>query len=337
MRIKALSLLFILFIGILSLCAFYGFYYFPHAPLSNNLKVIIFEIPAGSSIKYISNQLVSAGLLPPSKAPLFCLLVQFKGVEKSFKAGEYAIAMDNSPEQLIKKFIKGEVIQYALTIPEGATIKEVVNLMHAHPKIKKTVINQPLELVKALHVPYLSAEGLLYPDTYYFIAHTTELAILKRAYEKMQIELQKAWRNKAEDTVLNNPYEALILASIIEKEAAVVQERYIISGVFQRRISKNMRLQADPTVVYGLGEEFPGILTRALLKKHTDFNTYLNTGLPPTPISLPSLSALQAALHPMPDGTLYFVAKGDGTHYFSATLEEHNQAVRKYRRGEHEH
>jgi UPF0755 protein len=184
--------------------------------------------------------------------------------------------------------------------------------------------------MEAIGVSENHPEGLFFPDTYYFPNHTTDRDFLLRAYRMMQQKLAAAWGQRAENLPLQTPYEALILASIVEKETSAAQERAQIAGVFVRRLLKGMRLQTDPTVIYGLGEEFDGNIRRKDLRTDHPYNTYLRAGLPPTPIALPSQASIEAVLHPAAGKTLYFVARGDGSHYFSTTLDEHNAAVRKY-------
>ena len=201
----------------------------------------------------------------------------------------------------------------------------------ANDAIKKTI--KPLDsksIALALNIPYDSVEGQLFPDTYYFSRNTPDIEILRRAYQAMQKKISYEWQHRSEEVPYKNSYEALIMASIIEKETGKSIEANLISGVFIHRLSIGMKLQSDPTVIYGLGKNFTGDLTKKDLLTDNPFNTYTREGLPPTPITMPSLISIRAALHPTKTDALYFVGKGDGTHYFSASLNEHNQAVRKY-------
>jgi UPF0755 protein len=324
--------LFVLVI-LLSLTLGYLFLYFPHTSLNSKKDIKTVEVLAGSSVKGIAKQLEDENILTPLQARVFCWWIKFRGTQSLLQAGVYAITLDVTPQKLLEKFVKGDVAQYALTLHEGQTIFDVLVALNKHPAIKNCLADKSHEeLMSFLGEPHLFAEGLFFPDTYYFNANTTDIAFLRRARQAMQEKLDEAWEQRDPDILLKTPYEALILASIIEKETSNEQERFIISGVFHRRIEKNMRLQADPTVGYGV-REFKKPLTKAHLRSDTPYNTYLYKGLPPTPIGLPSIQSIIAALHPQKGEALYFVAKGDGTHQFSATLEEHNEAVANYRRG----
>lgn len=253
---------------------------------------------------------------------LFQIWIRSQGTGKKIQAGEYRFTKNITPRALMQKWLKGDVVLYSVTIPEGVTLQTFVNVLNNHPKTKKTSLNLDL----------MANEGLYYPDTYYFPLNTPPDLILKKAHITMQHKLEKAWETRSSAVSLHTPYEALILASIIEKETAKDFEKPIISGVFQRRLAKKMRLQADPTVIYGLQASFNGNITKADLRNPTPYNTYTNIGLPPTPIALPGMRSIEAALHPDESDYLYFVGKGDGTHHFSATLQEHNEAVKKYQK-----
>lgn len=297
-----------------------GFYFFPKVPLSTQSTVIECEFYPGSSVKAILKQLRSHGVLSFYQSFLFRLYIASQHAEKKIQAGEYCIAKNATPEALLQKWIKGEVILYPITFPEGITVKSALSILEKHPKIKQSSILFTAE-----------KEGTYYPETYYFPANTSGEAILKMAQSMMEKKLANAWRQRDPSVVLKTPYEALILASIIEKETSNEQEKPIISGIFQRRLIKKMRLQADPTVVYGLSF-FNGHLTKKDLQSPTPYNTYVNFGLPPTPIAWPGMRSIEAALDPDKSDYLYFVAKGDGTHHFSATLQEHNKAVKQYQK-----
>lgn len=276
------------------------------------------EIYPGSSVKVILKQLRSQGILSFYQSFLFRLYIALQHAQKKIQAGEYYIANDITPETLLQKWINGEVILYSITFPEGITLKLALSILEKHPKIKQSAIIFTSE-----------KEGIYYPETYSFPANTSKEAILKMAQSMMENKLANAWSRRDPCVVLKTPYEALILASIIEKETSNEQEKKIISGIFQRRLAKKMRLQADPTVVYGL-PFFNGNLTKKDLQNPTPYNTYVNFGLPPTPIAWPGMSSIEAALNPDKSDYLYFVAKGEGTHHFSATLQEHNKAVKQY-------
>lgn len=297
-------------------------------------KEVIFNLAPGSSAKSMVRQLQKEHILTPLQAWLFYGWIQCNNAQKRLQAGEYRL-VNLTPKQLLQKLITGEVVQHRLVLVEGSTFEQVLKMLNEHPAIKKTLTDKSSQqVIQLLDETYTKPEGLLFPDTYYFTLQSSDILLLKQAFRAMQTLLHQAWENRDPTIILKTPYEALILASIIEKETAVSNEKALISGVFQRRLASNMRLQADPTVVYGLGKDFTGPLTRAHLKQDTPYNTYLYKGLPPTPIGLPGKVAIEAALHPVHSEALYFVAKGDGTHYFSNTLTEHNQAVARYRRGE---
>jgi UPF0755 protein len=233
---------------------------------------------------------------------------------------------------LVAKFINGDVIIHTLTFLEGTTFNDALALMAQNASLKHTLVGKTQdELIAILANGNTSLEGLFFPDTYHFTANLSDVALLKKASTVMQSKLNAAWESRDPDIILKSPYEALILASIIEKETSLDDERSLVSGVFQRRLAKNMRLQADPTVAYGLGKDLVGSLKSAHLKQDTPYNTYLHKGLPPTPIALPSMKSIQAALHPDKGNALYFVAIGNGRHQFSENLDEHNLAVARYR------
>jgi UPF0755 protein len=221
------------------------------------------------------------------------------------------------------------VVQYSLTIVEGMTLQQLLEQLKQHRAIISNT--EPQTLAKQLGISHSSAEGWFLPETYAFPANTQDLGFLQRAYQKMQTVLNQEWQQRAADLPYKTPYEALIMASIIEKETAAAEERAKIAGVFVRRLEKGMRLQTDPTVIYGMGAQFDGNLRRKDLRKDTPYNTYTRKGLPPTPICLPGKASIHAALHPEQGEELYFVATGkDGKHVFSKTLTEHNKAVRRY-------
>ncbi|MFI4937917.1 MAG: endolytic transglycosylase MltG [Candidatus Berkiellales bacterium] len=309
------------------------FWVFPRQPFSHDSDIAIYNLTKGTSAKAMLEQFKRRGILTARQAQLFRWWIQIQGLEKSLQVGEYAIPLNITPRVLLEKLIKGDVLQHVLTVQEGSTIRETLMIMHQHPAIKKCLVGKSLpEIMALLGEPSLFAEGVFFPDTYYFTADLTDLALLRRARQTMNQRLNTIWAQRDPNVVLHSSYEALILASIIEKETGLDQERHIISGVFQRRLAKHMRLQADPTVAYGLSD-FSGILTKEHLKQESPYNTYLHGGLPPTPIALPSMKSIIAACHPDKGEALYFVAKGDGGHYFSNTLADHNKAVEYYRRG----
>ncbi|MCK4609255.1 MAG: endolytic transglycosylase MltG, partial [Gammaproteobacteria bacterium] len=236
-----------------------------------------------------------------------------------------------TPIQLLNKLVSGDVILRSFTIVDGWTFHDMINALEQNPSIVHTLkgLTDP-QIMQKIGVPGEIPEGRFYPDTYKFSGGVKDVDILRSAYKLMQSKLNAAWNNRAADAPYSCQYKALIAASIIEKEAAVPSERPIISGVIKRRLKKNMYLQMDPTVIYGLGDSYKGDLTVKDLRRNTPYNTYLHKRLPPTPICIPSIDAFEAALHPQAGKELYFVAKGDGTHEFSATLKEQDAAIRKY-------
>ncbi len=295
---------------------------------------VYYTIKPGASLSSVAKELQQRGLI---EYPHYWLwYAKWEGLAEQIKAGEYAIAPQMTPPQLLALFVSGKVIDYTLTIPEGWTFLQMVKALHQHEKIKKTLTDDDGKLLSgAVIMARLGhagkhPEGMFYPDTYHFTNNTTDVEFLQRAYRQMQQRLAHEWKNRAADLPYKNSYEALIMASIIEKETAAPEEREQIAGVFVRRLNKRMRLQTDPTVIYGLGERFDGNLRRRDLREANPYNTYKIKGLPPSPIALPGGDAIYAALHPAAGDTLYFVSRGDGTHKFSVTNEEHNAAVRKY-------
>lgn len=250
----------------------------------------------------------------------------------NIKTGEYALPEYLSPMRLLHLLIKGDVIVHQLTLVEGWTVRQALAELAANPKVQSTLTDPAVfeDWVKSLGVAGNSLEGWIYPDTYQFTRGMTDREILLRAYKRTREVLEEEWATRAENLPYASPYEALIMASIVEKETGVKHERGQISGVFVRRLQQGMKLQTDPTVIYGLGSEYAGNIKREHLTQATPYNTYVIKGLPPTPIAMAGREAIRAALHPEPGSSVYFVAKGDGSHHFSATLDEHNAAVRRY-------
>jgi UPF0755 protein len=232
----------------------------------------------------------------------------------------------------LETIVSGKVVLHSYTVVEGMTSQQLLSSLADNENLKSTVASlSDQELLSALGTEFHHLEGLFLPETYLFPAGTSDLDFLKRAYNSLETYLNQAWLNKADKLPYETPYEALIMASIIEKETGIPEERTEIAGVFVRRLEKGMRLQTDPTVIYGMGENYDGNIRRKDLRTDTAYNTYTRHGLPPTPIALASKESIYAALHPKDGNSLYFVATGkDGRHYFSSTLKEHNNAVRKY-------
>ncbi|CAH9018437.1 endolytic transglycosylase MltG [Candidatus Nitrosacidococcus sp. I8] len=325
--------LFFFFLSIiLSLGVWIKFEY--HKFINTFLKVeeggSYFEIPKGATARSIAKELYDQGLLLTH--PLyFSLFTRWKGKTQAIKAGEYYIPSETTPPSFLAQIVNGKVVQHSFTIIEGWTFIQLINAINNTPYLQHTLIQSgPTEIMEYLGYSNIHPEGRFFPDTYSFPAEFTDISILKRAFQLMENHLMSEWDNRAPNLPYQNPYEALTMASIVERESALEIERSIISGVFIRRLKKKMRLQTDPTVIYGLGELFTGTLHRSDLKKDTPYNTYTRFGLPITPICMPSLKSLHAALHPDDGDTLYFVARGDGSHQFSTSYEEHRDAVQTY-------
>lgn len=292
---------------------------------------VVLVIEQGSSLNRIARQLDNAGVL--SSRDAFILYARYRGVSQLIRAGEYEMTPGITGLEVLDKLVAGDVYLHSVTLVEGWTFREALAALQTHPAIRSTQDpERPDQTMAQLGYPDTHPEGRFFPDTYRFERNSTDLQLLRVALERMNLELDLAWARHDPDLPLEKPDELLILASIIEKETALDTERREIAGVFVRRLEKNMRLQTDPTVIYGLGPSFDGNLRRRDLSTDTPYNTYTRHGLPPTPICLPGRESLQAAADPAPGTALYFVATGnpDGSHYFSETLEEHNAAVARY-------
>lgn len=288
-----------------------------------------YVLKSGVSARTFANDLHKhAGLKNPF---LFRLLIKLSGEGHKLQSGEYFFPKGSTASEVLGMVVDGEVLNYPFIIVNGWNYRGVVKALQKNSSLKKTIAGQSAQAVaKKLGTEYKTPEGLLFPDTYYYVSGATDFAVLQRAYKTMQDYLQKAWQNRASDLPYRNSYKALIVASMIEKETAIKQEKPIIAAVILNRLKKWIPLQIDATVIYGLGENFNGDLTRKDLRHKTPYNTYVNYGLPPTPISMPGRDSIQAALHPAKTDVLYFVAKDDGTHKFSKTLKRHDLAVEKY-------
>lgn len=291
-----------------------------------------YVVPAGTTLRGFARELAARGVL--SEPHSFVLLAHLKGVSRDLKAGEYRFRRGITPSELLDQVVAGRVVEYPLVLVEGWTFRQFRQALERAPKLAQTLKGaSDAEVMAALGRVGEHPEGRFFPDTYFYASGTTDRMILARAYEKMRQRLEEEWANRDPDLPLRTPYEALILASIVEKETARPEERRLIAGVFIQRLKRRMRLQSDPTVIYGLGSAFDGNLRLRDLRRDTPYNTYTRAGLPPTPIAMPSLEALRAVLQPAQTDALYFVSRGDGSHEFSATLEEHTRAVVKYQLG----
>jgi UPF0755 protein len=292
-----------------------------------------FEIKPGSSFGQVSRQLADRGII--TQPEMFRWYARLSGNAGAVQAGEYFIEAGTTAAGLLDKFVSGVVQLYSFTIVEGWTFRELIAALNASDLIENGVVYEDWPAVLlTLNSDLMHPEGLFLPETYRFPKGTRDIDILRQAYELMQETLAVEWAGRATNLPLQSPYEALILASIVEKETALADERPRIAGVFVRRLQERMRLQTDPTVIYGIGTGFNGNLTRNDLRNDTPYNTYTRGGLPPTPIALPGKAAINAALNPAEGSELYFVATGfgDGSHKFSDTKEQHDQAVQEYLR-----
>jgi UPF0755 protein len=301
------------------------------APLAVGTEPVRIEIPRGQPLAHTARELESRGVL--RHARWLGAYAAFTGADAKIRAGEYDIPPGTTPRSLLELFESGDVVQHSVTIVEGWTFRDLRKALERAPELRNTLAGQDdAAVMAALGEPGQAPEGLFFPDTYLFGKGASDLDVLRQARERMRKELSQAWAARAQGLPIDDPYQALILASIIEKETALTAERARISGVFTERLRKGMRLQTDPTVIYGLGSGFDGNLRRSDLERDGPYNTYTRAGLPPTPIALPGAGALAAAVQPDERGEFYFVATGeaDGSHVFSRTLAEHERAVAAY-------
>lgn len=305
--------------------------YYVTRPLPLPATPFVFDLKPGHSLKVTARELQQAGLLQRDWS--FVWLARLLGHSTQLKAGNYVLEHPVSLLKLLKIISKGEVSQRQISVIEGWTFRQFREALNGSPDITHTTINMTdAEILQRIGAPESQPEGLFFPDTYYFAAGSSDLVILKRAYQTMQKHLQQAWLGRDPGLPLQTPYQALILASIVEKETGAPVDRSMIAGVFINRLRKGMLLQTDPTVIYGLGDKYDGNLHKRDLLTDTAYNTYTRAGLTPTPIALPGVAALQAALHPAQTEALYFVSRGDGSSQFSNTLSAHNRAVDKFQK-----
>ena len=292
------------------------------------------RIAAGSSARAIARQLQQAGVQIDAEA--FVAAARATGATQSLRAGRYEITRGMNLLALVDKLRRGDVLRERVTIVEGSTFAEMRAALAAHPELRQDTANlSDAELLRAVGADESHPEGLFAPETYVFDTGSSDLEVLRQAYRAQRAILQKGWEGRSPGLPYRTAYEALVMASIVEKETGVAAERSRIAGVFVNRLQKGMLLQTDPTVIYGLGEKFDGNLRKRDLTTDSPYNTYTRTGLPPTPIALPGRASIAAALNPEPTKALYFVARGDGTSEFSETLNDHNRAVGKYQLGGH--
>lgn len=289
----------------------------------------LLDVPSGSSPTGVLNRLQADGVI--KDAFLLRLYWRFNLSSQSLHSGEYRMTPGMNARSLLTLWEKGDVVQYSLTLVEGWTFRQVRAALGKQAKLEQTLTNlSDSEVMAKLGHPDVFPEGRFFPDTYRYVRGMTDVELLKQAYNRLDEVLQDEWDKRAADVPYVDPYQALIMASLVEKETGVPQERGQIAGVFVRRLQQGMLLQTDPTVIYGLGERYNGKITRAFLKEATPYNTYVMSGLPPTPISMVGREAIHAAMNPVAGNSLYFVARGDGSHVFSADLDAHNAAVKEF-------
>ncbi len=323
---RLLALLFLILMLTLASVSYYAF-----SPLSLPDTPFEFSLKQGSSLKSTAREMQQFGLLKHGWQ--FVWLARLLGKSGQIKAGNYALEHPVSPLQLLNIISSGEVSLSQVSVIEGWTFKQMREALNANPDITHDSASlSDEEILQRIGATETRPEGLFFPNTYYFAAGSSDLKILKRSYQTMQKHLQQEWLARAPDLPFQTPYQALILASIIEKETGTPSDRQMIAGVFVNRLRKGMMLQSDPTVIYGMGDKFDGNLRKRDLLADGNYNTYKRRGLTPTPISLPGVAALQAALHPAQTDALYFVARGDGSSQFSNNLTRHNRAVNRYQK-----
>jgi UPF0755 protein len=328
--IKELALWALFFVAILlGLFTYYARTSIPleHVPFEFSLK-------PGISLKGAAHQIRQDGGI--NNEWLFVTLARTLGKATQIKPGNYQLEHEVSPLQLLDMISKGQVAQSSLTIIEGSTFKDLRKLLNQDPTLRHdSAALTDEDILARIGATDKRVEGMFFPDTYNFARGSSDLVVLKRAYQLMQRKLQEVWKNRASGLPFKTPYQALILASIVEKETGQAKDRALIASVFINRLHRKMRLQTDPTVIYGMGDKFDGNLRKRDLLHDTPYNTYTRDGLPPTPIALPGLASLEAVMHPAPGHALYFVARGDGSSEFSDSLIEHNNAVNRFQLKKH--
>ncbi|MBW3500144.1 MULTISPECIES: endolytic transglycosylase MltG [Janthinobacterium] len=307
------------------------FVYWAQQPITTDGEAIPFTISPGSGAHAAGQQIADAGV--PIVPILFNMLARIEGKTSKIKAGSYELKPGTTPQRLITQLARGEFAQESLTIIEGWTFKQMRLAMANHPGLKHDTVGlSDKELMAKISPEYVLPEGLFFPDTYLFAKGASEMQIFRQAHTAMIGRLSEAWDKRDPALPYKNPYEALIMASIVEKETGQKSERAMIAGVFVNRLKTGMLLQTDPTVIYGMGDNYQGKIRKRDLEADTPYNTYTRGGLPPTPIALAGAQSLTAALAPARTQALYFVARGDGTSQFSANLPDHNRAVNQYQR-----
>ena len=296
------------------------------------LEPVVVDVEPGTGFGRLARDLENGGVV--GSATLFSVLARLENVTESVRAGEYRFAPAVDPNAVLRQLVEGDVVVYRLQILEGWTVSDLLDAAGRAPGLEPTLGETEVgELLARLGLGTGHAEGQFFPDTYHYARGVTDAEILRMAYRKMQSVIRAEWNARAADLPYRDQSDALVMASLVEKETGLAEDRARVAGVFVRRLKRGMRLQADPAVIYGLGREFDGNLTRSHLASDGPYNTYTRSGLPPTPIALPGRAAIRAALQPADEDVMYFVARGDGSSEFSRTLEEHVAAVRRFQLG----
>lgn len=308
-----------------------AFFYYATLEVAPGALPLQFSLKAGSSLRSAAAQMERAGVLRHPEA--FVVMGRLLGEAGNIRAGIYEVTRPITPYALLRRVTEGDVTQQVIKFVEGWTFRQMREALDAHPHLRHDTRElSDAEILSRVGAQEASPEGVFFPNTYHFDTGSSDLRVLRRAYRLMQGHLESQWARRAAGLPLKTPYEALILASIVEKETGKPADRPLVAAVFVNRLRKGMLLQADPTVIYGVGSAFDGNLRKRDLQTDTPYNTYRRTGLPPTPIAMPGLASLAATLNPPQSDVLYFVSRGDGTSHFSRTLGEHERAVTKYQR-----
>ncbi|MGF6411022.1 endolytic transglycosylase MltG [Paraburkholderia sp. MM5482-R1] len=321
---------------VLAAAAIAAGYYWATRPLELTPAQLDVTVKPHSSLRSVALQLNRGGV--PVEPELFIAMTRLLGLQSELKSGNYEFKSGITPYEVLQKIARGDVNEYVATVIEGWTFKHMRAELDANPALKHDTLGMSdADLMSAIGAPEASignGEGLFFPDTYLFDKGTSDLDIYRRAYRLMRVRLDEAWLARAPNLPYKSPYDALTMASIVEKETGKASDRALVAAVFANRLRAGMPLQTDPTVIYGMGDSYAGHIRKKDLQTDTPYNTYTRMGLPPTPISLPSVASLQAAMNPAQSNALYFVSRGDGSSIFSDTLGEHNKAVDKYIRGQ---
>lgn len=314
--------------GLLLAAGSFLFYAFFIRPLPLAPAGYSYELERGQSLSHLSKKLYKDDLI---KYPgILNIYARLKRIDKKVHAGEYHLSANSNLLDLLEQIEKGENLKRSITFVEGWTVKQLLEALVQEDALDSSQVSDQALLREKLNIKEQHLEGMFFADTYYFSKGASVFSLLKSSHQKLESVLQEEWQQRSYGLPLNSSYEALILASIVEKEAGLASERPLIAGVFVNRLKKGMRLQTDPTVIYGLGDGYQGRIGRKHLEAYTPYNTYRITGLPPTPIAIVGRESIHAVMHPAQTQYLFFVAKGDGSHYFSSTLQEHQEAVNQF-------